>query len=130
MSHRTVFYISDGTGITAETFGTAILAQFDIKPRLVRLPFTDTPDKAHQALRQINHTFELEGQRPIVFSTLVDPQVLSVIRAGCKGLLLDMFGTFVQPLETELNLKSLHRVGRFSDISRDRAYHDRIEAAQ
>ena len=128
MSHRTVFYISDGTGITAETFGTAILAQFDIKPRLVRLPFTDTPDKAHQALRQINHTFELEGQRPIVFSTLVDPQVLGVIRAGCKGLLLDMFGTFVQPLETELGLKSLHRVGRFSDISRDRAYHDRIEA--
>jgi len=128
MNHRTVFYVSDGTGITAETFGTAILAQFDIKPRLVRLPFTDTPDKAHQVVRQINHTCELEGQRAIVFSTLVDPDVLQVIRAGCKGLLLDMFGTFVRPLESELGLKIMHRIGRFSDISRDQAYHDRIEA--
>ena len=30
MPNRTVFYISDGTGITAETFGNAILAQFEI----------------------------------------------------------------------------------------------------
>ena len=54
MPERTVFFISDGTGITAETFGNAILAQFEVTPRHVRLPFTDTPDKAHQAVRQIN----------------------------------------------------------------------------
>jgi len=42
MTHRTVFFISDGTGITAETFGNAILAQFDMKTRQIRLPFTDT----------------------------------------------------------------------------------------
>ena len=28
MPNRTVFFISDGTGITAETFGSSILAQF------------------------------------------------------------------------------------------------------
>ena len=61
MTHRTVFYVSDGTGITAETFGNAILAQFELAPRRVRLPFTDTVDKAHQVVRQINHTAELEG---------------------------------------------------------------------
>ena len=41
MSNRTVFFISDGTGITAETFGNAILAQFEMKARHVRLPFID-----------------------------------------------------------------------------------------
>ncbi len=128
MPDRTVFFVSDGTGITAETFGNAILAQFDFQPRRVRLPFIDTPDKAHQAVRQINHAFEVEGKRPIVFTTVVDIESLSILRAGCKGMLLDMFGTFVQPIETELGLKSLHRVGRFSDISRSQAYHDRIEA--
>jgi len=56
MPQRTVFFVSDGTGITAETFGNAILAQFDFKTRHVRLPFVDTVDKAHQAVRQINHT--------------------------------------------------------------------------
>jgi [pyruvate, water dikinase]-phosphate phosphotransferase / [pyruvate, water dikinase] kinase len=128
MPNRTVFFISDGTGITAETFGNAILAQFEMKPRHVRLPFTDTVDKAHQAVRQINHTAELEGGRPIVFTTLVNMEVLKVIQEHCKGMLLDMFGTFVNPLEEELGIKSNHRIGRFSDVSKSQEYHDRIEA--
>ncbi|MDR2153927.1 MAG: kinase/pyrophosphorylase [Burkholderiaceae bacterium] len=128
MPNRTVFFVSDGTGITAETFGNAILAQFDFKPRHVRLPFVDTPDKVYQAVRQINHVAEVEGKRPIVFSTLVDAQALDILRAGCKGMLLDMFGTFVQPIEQEIGIKSHHRIGRFSDVSKSQSYHDRIEA--
>ena len=128
MQTRTVFFVSDGTGITAETFGNAILAQFDMTPRRVRLPFTDTVDKAHQVVRQINHTSELEGTKCVVFTTLVNMEVLKVIREGCKGMLLDMFGTFVHPLEEELGIKSHHRVGRFSDVSRSKEYTDRIEA--
>tara|TARA_B110000503_G_C7023918_1_gene360992 strand:- start:4 stop:825 length:822 start_codon:yes stop_codon:yes gene_type:complete len=128
MPQRTVFFISDGTGITAETFGNAILAQFSIKPRHVRLPFIDTVDKAHQAVRQINHAEEVDGNKPIVFSTLVNMDVLKVITDGCKGMLLDMFGTFVNPLEAELNIKSNHRVGRFSDASKSKEYNSRIDA--
>ncbi len=128
MPHRTVFFISDGTGITAETFGNAILAQFEMKPRHVRLPFIDSVDKAHQAVRQVNHTAEVEGKRPIVFTTLVNMEVLKVIQDGCRGMLLDMFGTFVNPLEVELGIKSNHRIGRFSDVSKSKEYHDPIEA--
>jgi regulator of PEP synthase PpsR (kinase-PPPase family) len=128
MHSRTVFFISDGTGITAETFGNAILAQFEFKPRHVRLPFIDTVDKAHQVVRQVNHVAELEGRRPIVFTTLVNVEILQVIEDGCRGMLLDMFGTFVRPLEIELGMKSNHRVGRFSDVSKSKEYHDRIEA--
>jgi len=128
MPNRTVFFISDGTGITAETFGKAILAQFELKTRYIRLPFIDSADKAHQAVRQINHTAEIENIKPIVFTTLVNMEVLQVIRDGCKGMLLDMFGTFVNPLEEEFGIKSHHRVGRFSDVSKSKDYHDRIEA--
>ncbi len=128
MPQRTVFFISDGTGITAETFGNAILAQFEMRPRHIRLPFIDSVDKAHQAVRQINHTAEVEGRRPIVFTTLVNEEVLGVIQQGCKGMLLDMFGTFVNPLEQELGITSNHRIGRFSDVSKSKEYHDRIEA--
>ena len=128
MHTRTVFVISDGTGITAETFGTALMAQFDITPRIVRIPCVDTVDKAHQAVRQINHSGEVEGKNPIVFSTLVNPDVVAVVTQHCKGLLMDMFGTFVQPLEDELGLKSQHRVGRFSDISQSKEYLNRMEA--
>ena len=128
MHTRTVFVISDGTGITAETFGTALMAQFDITPRIVRIPFVNTVDKAHQAVRQINHTRDVENKKPIVFSTLVNQEVVQVIHDHCKGLLMDMFGTFVAPLEDELGMKSQHRVGRFSDISQSKEYLDRMEA--
>jgi regulator of PEP synthase PpsR (kinase-PPPase family) len=43
-------------------------------------------------------------------------------------MLLDMFSTFVRPLENELQLKSNHRIGRFSDASKSKAYQSRIEA--
>ena len=130
MPNPTVFFVSDGTGITAETFGNAILAQFEVKFRHIRIPFVDSVDKAHQAVRQINHTGEVEGRKPIVFTTLVNMDVLGVIQAGCQGksMLMDMFGTFVNPLEQELGIKSNHRVGRFSDPSKSKEYHDRIEA--
>ena len=128
MSNRTVFFVSDGTGITAETFGNAILAQFEVKSRHIRLPFIDSVDKALQAVRQINHAGVIDGNKPIVFTTVVNTGVLQVIRDGCQGMLLDMFQTFVQPLEAELNVKSNHRVGRFSDVSKSKEYQSRIEA--
>lgn len=120
--------ISDGTGITAETFAKAILSQFESAHRLIRMPFTDSVDKAHNVVREVNHTAQREGRKPIVFTTLVNMEVLAVINEHCEGMLLDMFGTFVAPLEAELGIKSNHRVGRFSDVSKSREYHDRIEA--
>ena len=128
MSNRTVFFISDGTGITAETFGNAILAQFETRARHIRLLFIDTVDKAHQVVRQINHAGVVDAKRPIVFTTLVNMEVLKVIQDGCQGMLLDMFGTFVHPLEQELQIKSNHRIGRFSDASKSKEYQSRIEA--
>jgi len=128
MPNRTVFFVSDGTGITAETFGNSILNQFAAKPRHVRRPFIDTADKAHQVVREINHTAEVEGKRPIVFITLVDREVLAIVKDLSKGLVLDMFNTFIEPLEAEFGMTSNHRVGRFSDVAKSQEYTDRIEA--
>ena len=71
MTDRTVYFVSDGTGITAETFGNSILAQFPIKPRHVRRPFIDTAEKAYAVVREINEMGEREGKQAIVFATLV-----------------------------------------------------------
>ena len=129
MSTRTVFFVSDGTGITAETFGNSILNQFAIKPRHVRRPFIDTPDKASRVVSEINQTAETEGVRPVVFITLAKPEVHEVlINAHCKGMVMDMFKAFIEPLEDEFGLKSNHRVGRFSDAAKSQEYNDRIEA--
>jgi len=129
MPNRTVFFVSDGTGITAETFGNSILAQFPAKSRHVRRPFIDSPEKARTVVSEINATAEKEGRRPIVFVTLVNDDVRNVLTAPeCGGLVLDMFRTFVEPLEVEFGIKSSHRVGRFSDAARSHEYHARIDA--
>jgi regulator of PEP synthase PpsR (kinase-PPPase family) len=129
MTDRTVFFVSDGTGITAETFGNSILAQFPTRPRHVRRPFIDTVAKAHHVVAEINAVAEREGKRPIVFITLVDDAVHAIVTGpDCRGLVLDMIRTFVEPLELEFGIKSSHRVGRFSDASKSSEYHDRIEA--
>ena len=129
MSERTVFFVSDGTGITAETFGNSILAQFPTKPRHVRRPFIDSVAKASTVVQEINEVTKREGQRPIVFITLVNDDVRGIVTSpDCSGLVLDMFRTFVEPLEAEFGVKSNHRVGRFSDASDSAEYHDRIEA--
>ena len=128
MPHRTVFFVSDGTGITAETFGNSILNQFATKPRHVRRPFVDTADKAHQVVREINHTADVEGKKPIVFITLVDREVLVIVKEHSKALVLDLFNTFIEPLEAEFGITSNHRVGRFSDVAKSQEYTDRIEA--
>ena len=129
MPNRSIFFVSDGTGITAETFGNSILAQFGAKPRHVRRPFIDTVEKAGTVVAEINHTAEQEGRRPIVFITLVNDEVRHIVTAPeCKGLVMDMFRAFVEPLEIEFGMKSSHRVGRFSDASKSAEYNDRIEA--
>jgi [pyruvate, water dikinase]-phosphate phosphotransferase / [pyruvate, water dikinase] kinase len=129
MTDRTVFFVSDGTGITAETFGNSILAQFALRARHVRRPFVDTMDKARALVADINTMTEREGRRPVVFITLVDETVRDIVTGPeCKGLVLDMFRTFVEPLEAEFGIKSNHRVGRFSNVAASSEYHDRIEA--
>ena len=129
MPERSVFFVSDGTGITAETFGNSILAQFPAKPRHVRRPFIDNAEKANAVVDEINAVAQAEGKPPIVFITLVDDEVRGIVTAdSCKGFVLDMFKSFVEPLEQELGMKSNHRIGRFSDASQSAEYHDRIEA--
>ncbi|MBC3885915.1 posphoenolpyruvate synthetase regulatory kinase/phosphorylase PpsR [Undibacterium griseum] len=126
-ANRTVFFISDGTGITAETFGHSVLTQFDLKFRQIRLPFIDTVDKAHDAVRRINDAYAAEGTRPIVFSTLVKADLANVVFKS-KGLHMDLIQTFVSPLEQELGVKSTHTIGRSHNIADSEEYKNRIEA--
>ena len=57
---RTAFFISDGTAITAETLGRAILSQFASVPFETRvLPYVDSLERAEDAVEQINSDLHL-----------------------------------------------------------------------
>jgi [pyruvate, water dikinase]-phosphate phosphotransferase / [pyruvate, water dikinase] kinase len=125
---RDVFFVSDGTGITAETLGVSILNQFDrLAAHSHRMSFVDCEEKAFEAVARINEAAGRHALRPIVFSTLVDPRTNRILRTA-SALILDVFDTFVVPLEQELGMKSNHTVGRFHTISASTQYKNRIEA--
>lgn len=125
---RTVFFVSDGTGITAETLGHSVMTQFEsLHYRQMRLPFVNTPEKAREAARRISEIGSRDGKRPIVFSTLVDPACNAELR-GADALILDLFESFVEPLEQELGMRSTHTIGRSRTISDSDSYKHRIEA--
>lgn len=126
-ARRTIIFVSDGTGITAETLGNGLLSQFDgIEFRYVRYPFTDSLEKADACLKRIAEVAQLEGQRPLVIMTMMDAQIASRLRQA-DALFLDLFEAFIAPLEQELGQRSSHRVGR-SHGQENREYTKRIAA--
>ncbi len=102
MTERAVFFLSDQTGVTAETLGHSLLTQFDGQSfRQVTLPFIDTEDKAREAVRRINESTGEDDGKPIIFSTLVQDELRAIVREA-NGLHLDIFDVFLEPLEVEL----------------------------
>ena len=128
MAARTIFFLSDQTGVTAETLGHSLLTQFTGQEfRQVTLPFIDSDDKAHEAVARINAAGEADSLRPIVFSTLVHDSLRSIVREA-RSLHLDIFDVFLQPLEAEFQQESTHEPGRAHGMTDIEAYMRRIEA--
>lgn len=128
MSTRTIFFLSDQTGVTAETLGHSLLTQFDGQGfRQVTLPFIDSEDKAHDAVQKINEVSAVDSLRPIVFSTLVQNNFRSIVKEA-SGLYLDIFDAFLESLEQELQQKPTQVAGRAHGMSDINAYMKRMEA--
>ena len=125
---RTVFFVSDGTGITAQMLGHSLLTQFEgVEFNQVTLPFIDSVEKAHECRARIAVEAARGNGRPIVFSTLVNSDLRAEIREA-DGLVLDFFETFIDPLEAGLGLRSNHTIGRSHSAMDKPEYQRRIEA--
>jgi regulator of PEP synthase PpsR (kinase-PPPase family) len=112
LASRTIFFVSDGTGITAEVLGKGLLSQFEgINFRQVRFPFVDNLEKAAECLQRIHEVREQSGIRPLVVMTMMNPEINTMLRQA-EALFLDIFEVFIAPLEKELGVKSAHTVGR------------------
>src|SRR5579872_5396296 len=110
-TRRTAFFISDRTGITAEMLGLSLLSQFEGIPfTQVTLPFIDTREKANEALARINHSFTTDMVKPLVFATVVNAEIRTILQRS-DAHYIDFFDTFIPDLEKELNISSAHVMG-------------------
>ena len=125
---RTVYFVSDGTGITAQMLGHSLLTQFEgVEFNQVTLPFVDSPEKAEECLARIAEEAGRGNGQPVVFSTLVNQDVRAVLRRA-NALFLDFFETFIDPLEAGLGVKSSHTIGRSHSAMDKKEYQQRMEA--
>jgi [pyruvate, water dikinase]-phosphate phosphotransferase / [pyruvate, water dikinase] kinase len=126
--HRTVFFVSDGTGITAQMLGHSLLTQFEgVEFKQITLPFVDSVDKAEECCARIESEAQRGNGQPVVFSTLVNQDVRNAVRRA-NALFLDFFETFIDPLEAGLGVKSSHTIGRSHSAMDKKEYQQRIEA--
>jgi regulator of PEP synthase PpsR (kinase-PPPase family) len=125
---RTVLFVSDRTGITAETLAHSLLSQFEgVDFEKINCPFIDSVEKVDGIVARIGEIARHAGARPLVFSTLVDPEMRERLER-CEGLVMDMFHAFILPLEKELGVASSHAVGRSHGVGSDATYKARIDA--
>lgn len=125
---RPVFYVSDGTGITAETIGHSLLTQFT-ETRFVsdRIPFVDSVERAREVVATIRAAGEAHGARPIVINSCVDGEISQAVSES-GALMLDVFAPFIEPLERELGQTRQRWVGRAHGMVDFDTYHRRINA--
>ncbi|MDJ0652806.1 MAG: pyruvate, water dikinase regulatory protein [Xanthomonadales bacterium] len=125
---RTVFFVSDGTGITAETIGHSLFTQFEaIDFKQVRIPFVDSVEKAEEVRGRIRQEADRGESRPIIISTFVDPSLSEIIYQS-PGLVMDVFDTFLGIFEDELGVSRSPRVGHAHGLVDYHKYESRMDA--
>lgn len=125
---RPVFYVSDGTGITAETIGHSLLTQFT-ETRFItdRIPFVDSVERAQEVAAKIRAAADIHGVRPVVINSCMDGDVGAAL-ADSGALMLDVFAPFIEPLERELGESRQRKIGQAHGLVDFETYHRRINA--
>jgi regulator of PEP synthase PpsR (kinase-PPPase family) len=120
---RTVYFISESTGITAKAMGHSLLSQFEgaMEFHIVYMPYINDANKA----RELVLRFDEERERPIVIATMMEPDVADVLR-GSRCLYLELFDTYLPALTAELGIGASGAKGRSHGISDDQNYKDRM----
>jgi regulator of PEP synthase PpsR (kinase-PPPase family) len=125
---RNVFFLSDRTGITAELLGQSLLAQFEtISFNTHTIPYLDSNEKAHEAVQRINQSNNDGNQQPLVFSTIVQPEIQTILHTS-RAVIIDIFESFIAPLEEALGTHSSQRIGKKLSNSNKEAYDNRMHA--
>ncbi|TAM11288.1 MAG: kinase/pyrophosphorylase [Nevskiaceae bacterium] len=125
---RDVFFLSDGTGITAETLGNALLTQFEgCTFEKTTLPFIHSVERAHSVVEYLRQVEKTSGERPIVFSTTTSNAIRDELRAA-PVLFIDLFDSMLPAIEAELGVKSTHAQGRAHSLADGNRYDARMAA--
>ncbi len=125
---RSVFFVSDGTAITAETLGHSLLAQFpNVDFDIHIITYISSEEASTNVVAEINLRAQQDGQKPLVFDTLVDPYVRDIINTA-NAINLDVFEGLISKLSEELGTPPTTLVGQTHAVTDSESYKARIDA--
>ncbi|WP_127817802.1 pyruvate, water dikinase regulatory protein [Microbacterium sp. CPCC 204701] len=128
-SARAAFFVSDSTGITAETLGSALLANFPGVPIARQtIPFIDTVDGARAIARDIQEVIGAGGQ-PIVFATVKSVAILGQLQVP-GAVVIDLLSGHLTELEDALGTTRSEQLGQFHGVGDIERYFARMRAVE
>jgi len=127
-TNRTVFFVSESTGITAETLGHSLLSQFPhIEFTYHQRSFVDTEKKAHKLAEEIAETTKAEGFKPLVFATMPETQINQILKdSDCHYY--EVFESILDKIGQDLHTEPTRESGLSHGLVNEKSYDARIDA--
>jgi regulator of PEP synthase PpsR (kinase-PPPase family) len=124
-----VFFLSDSTGISAETMGNALLIQFpDRRFERTVIPFIQSIEDARRVVGIVDAA--LEGPMPpLVFCTAATDEVRQELLRS-KAVVIDLFDLHMSRVEDVLGVRGVRQAARLHGVGDIKRYNDRMAAVE
>lgn len=124
-----VFFVAGGTGISAETLGNLMLAQFPgLRFTRRKIPFVTTVEQARAVLAQVDGAMT-DTVTPLVFSTVSDDAIRQEL-LGTKAAFIDLFGSHLDTVERVLHVNATHSAAALHGVGDTLRYDRRMQAIE
>jgi regulator of PEP synthase PpsR (kinase-PPPase family) len=125
-----VFFLSDSTGISAETMGNALLIQFpDLRFDRTVIPFISTVQEARDVVARLDRALDESPRTPLVFTTAASDEVrLELLSTRCP--VIDFFDLHMQPVESILGTRGVRQPSRLHGVGDIQRYNNRMQAIE
>src|SRR4051794_28850364 len=124
-----VFFLSDSTGISAETMGNAMLIQFPqlrFERRLI--PFISTVEEARRVVEVLDAAVA-DGVTPLAFTTAATEDIRRELhRSRCP--LIDFYELHMARVEAVLGVRGQHVAARLHGVGDIQRYNNRMAAIE
>jgi [pyruvate, water dikinase]-phosphate phosphotransferase / [pyruvate, water dikinase] kinase len=124
-----VFFLSDSTGISAETMGNALLIQFpDLRFERTLIPFISTVEEAQRVVQMLDGL--MDGPVvPLVFTTAAVDEVRQEL-AKTQAPIIDFFEMHMSKVEEVLGQRGIHQAARLHGMGDVKRYNNRMAAVE
>ena len=124
-----VFFLSDSTGISAETMGNALLIQFpDLRFERRLIPFITTVEEARRVVGILDKA--MAGPvTPLAFSTTAVSEIRDVLHTSTCPL-IDFFDLHMGRVESILGAKGMRVAARLHGMGDVQRYNTRMQAVE